>query len=147
MLLKLHLSMSGSSALKVVCALIFEKGLVLATRRDPRRSFPLMWEFPGGKLENGELPEEALHRELEEELKLKVEVLEPLPTVNYQNDGHHIELIPYLCRPAQRHAPVPVDHVEVRWIQADEADHLTWAPADIPLVGQLKQLALLTHHE
>ena len=127
-------SMSKSVQLKVVCGLIFHEGRVLATRRDPRRAFPLMWEFPGGKLENGEAPAEALHRELEEELRLKVEILQAADPVEYTGDGHHLVLIPFICRPAQAQAPTPLDHVEIRWIGNNEATGLTWAPADIPLV-------------
>jgi 8-oxo-dGTP diphosphatase len=130
----------SSTPLRVVCGLIYANGRILATRREPGRSFPLMWEFPGGKLEDGELPEAALHRELEEELKLKVEVLNPVEPVHYQANGHHIELIPFVCVPEQWQAPVPVDHAEIRWIQPNETDHLTWAPADIPLLEQLESL-------
>ena len=130
----------STQPLRVVCGLIYQDGRVLATRRDPGRSFPLLWEFPGGKLEDGESPEAALHRELEEELLLKVEVLKAVEPVDYKENGHHIALIPFICQPAQEHAPVPVDHVEIRWISTDDTDQLTWAPADIPLVRQLANL-------
>ena len=89
-------------------------------------------------MEDAESPEAALHRELEEELSLRVEVLQALDPLIYQADGHHIELIPFLCRPAQAHGIAPHDHVEARWIRAEEADSLEWAPADIPLVESLR---------
>jgi 8-oxo-dGTP diphosphatase len=129
----------SSQALNVVCALVFSGGRVLAARRDHQRSFPLMWEFPGGKLEDGEAAEDALHRELEEELSLKVDIIRALPVLEFKQEGHHIALIPLLCPPAQKQAPVPLDHVEIRWILPGESDRLTWAPADIPLVEQLNQ--------
>jgi len=133
--------MQNSSPLNVACALIFQDGRVLATRRDPRRSFPLHWEFPGGKLEAGESGEAALHRELEEELKLPVEAIRPLKPVEYAENGHHIRLHPFACRPARPWAPVPVDHVEIRWVTPEEALQLTWAPADIPLLQELNTYA------
>ncbi|MEX0330349.1 MAG: (deoxy)nucleoside triphosphate pyrophosphohydrolase [Puniceicoccaceae bacterium] len=133
--------------MRVVCALIFHQGQLLATRRDPKRHFPLLWEFPGGKLEDGEMPEDALHRELEEELQLKVEVLKPLPGVEYEGDGFELMLLPFVCRPAQPVAPVPLDHVEIRWIEPEWAEHLTWAPPDIPLISQLKDLSPSNDHE
>ena len=139
--------MAETSPLQVVCGLIFHEGRLLATRRDPRRHFPLLWEFPGGKLEDGEAPEAALHRELEEELDLKVAVARALPGEHYRGDGFQLLLLPFICRPAQTSAPVPLDHVEIRWIEPDWADRLTWAPPDIPLVARLKELAQTTNHE
>ncbi len=129
--------MPDNELLNVVCGLIESRGRILATRRDPRRSFPLLWEFPGGKVEPEEEPESALHRELREELKLEIEIIEPLPPVEYREDGHFIRLIPFRCRPALDWAPVPLDHCEIRWVSADEALQLTWAPADIPLLKHL----------
>ena len=129
-----------SDPLKVVCGLVFHGDRVLATRRDLTRSFPHLWEFPGGKLEDGEDAATALHRELEEELRLEVEILKGLAPVAYRENGHHLSLIPFICRSRQLHAPVPLDHIEIRWVQRDHAHHLTWAPADIPLVMQLSTL-------
>ena len=132
--------MLNSSSLRVVCGLIFNGGRVLATRRDPSRGFPLYWEFPGGKLEDGESSEEAIHRELEEELSLKVSITAALEPVHYHDADHNICLIPFTCHPDQTHGPIPRDHVEIRWITPNEGQQLTWAPADIPLVEQLNDL-------
>jgi 8-oxo-dGTP diphosphatase len=133
--------------LQVACALICFDGRVLATRRDPGRAFPLLWEFPGGKIEPDESAEAALHRELAEELSLKVRILRPLEPVNYRGNGNHLSpdqnhlsLIPFLGEPAQEQAPVPHEHVEMRWIRPAEAQQLEWAPADLPLVRQLPEL-------
>lgn len=127
-------------ALQVACALVFQSGRLLATRRDPARAFPLKWEFPGGKLEDGESAEVALHRELEEELQLKVRIIEALEPVSFRDDGNFIDLIPFACRADQAHAPRPVDHVEIRWLVPGEAASLDWAPADIPLLERLPGL-------
>jgi 8-oxo-dGTP diphosphatase len=132
--------MAPSAPVHVVCGLIFHEGHVLATRRDPRRALPLFWEFPGGKLEQGESPEEALHRELEEELMLRVRINRALGPVTQRDESGHIRLIPFHCTVDQPFAPVPLDHGEIRWVRLEEARQLTWAPADIPLVDQLEDL-------
>lgn len=128
--------------LRVVCGLLFFQGRLLVTRRDPRRSFPLLWEFPGGKVEPEEEPMAALHRELEEELALRVDGLRALDPVRYRAPGHAIDLLPFVGRPAQAHGPVPLDHVEIRWIRPEEAGSLEWAPADRPLLPLLASLAM-----
>jgi 8-oxo-dGTP diphosphatase len=127
-------------SLQVVCALVFHGDRLLVTRRDPARAFPLKWEFPGGKLEDGESPEAALHRELEEELQLKVRIIEALEPVRFRDDGNRIDLMPFVCRPDQAHGPRPIDHVEIRWLECAETAHLDWAPADVPLLEQLPEL-------
>lgn len=123
--------------IQVVCAIIRHDGRVLAARRDPGRSSPLLWEFPGGKVEEGEEPQAALLRELREELRLCVVVERQMDTVHYRADDVSLDLIPFVCRPNQAEAPVPLEHSELRWVDADSARNLTWAPADIPLVVQL----------
>jgi 8-oxo-dGTP diphosphatase len=130
----------SDSALQVVCALIIHGDRLLATRRDPSRAFPLKWEFPGGKLEPGESAEAALHRELEEELDFRVRITKSLEPVRFRENGHCLDLIPFLCQPDQAHAPRPVDHVEIRWLAVDSLATLDWAPADVPLLEQLPGL-------
>lgn len=132
--------MSKTKEMIVVCGIVIQGERVLACRRDPSRHFPLMWEFPGGKVEHGESSEEALHRELEEELRLSVRIMKELDPVFYQGDGFSLRLLPFLCQPAQASGPLPLDHVELRWITVDESRQLTWAPADIPLVNNLQNL-------
>ena len=124
----------------VACALIVSNGRVLATRRDASGSNPLMWEFPGGKVESGESPEAALLRELKEALHLRAEIISALEPVPWQGQGPDITLHPFICLPVQEFAPVPVDHTEIRWIRPEEASQLTWAPADQPLVEILSTL-------
>jgi len=130
--------MVSSTPLEVVCAIILHKDRILVTRRDNNGSFPLHWEFPGGKIEDGESAEAALLRELQEELQVRAKILRGMDAALYKENGHHIRLIPYLCQLDQKLAPVPVDHGEIRWIARDELSRLTWAPADIPLVDQLE---------
>ena len=132
--------MSQIQPLEVVCGIVVQDGRFLACRRDPSRHFPLLWEFPGGKLETGESAEAALHREFDEELRLKVILLKQLPVADFDGGDFTLRLIPFLCRPAQDASPIPLDHVELRWVKVDESRQLTWAPADIPLVENLENL-------
>ena len=138
--------MQSASPLEVVCAIIRLDRKVLAARRDPARQYPLMWEFPGGKIDPGETAEAAVHRELLEELRLKVRILQKLEPVDFEDGDFSVRLLPFLCQPDQATAPVPVDHVEVRWITVEQSRQLTWAPADIPLVDNLENL-LNTNNE
>lgn len=123
--------------LQVVCGIIVYRKRILATRRDPGRAYPLLWEFPGGKVEQGESNEAALKRELREELGLDVVILKPLEPVHHQVDGNHLTLIPFLCEAAEDRAPVLHEHVEMRWMQPGDLRLLEWAPADIPIVEAL----------
>ena len=104
-----------------------------------------LWEFPGGKIEPDESAEEALHRELDEELKLKVEIINPLDPVVHKDEDTNIRLIPFLCKPAQQNGPIPIDHIEIRWIKLEQSGQLTWAPADIPLVRKLSTIQISNH--
>ncbi len=139
--------MPSASPVNVVCGILFHDGRVLVTRRSDSGRYPLVWEFPGGKVEPDESPEAALHRELAEELDLAIRELIPIEPVSYKERDFSISLIPFVCKPDQSAGPVPHDHVEIRWIPVDEALQLTWAPADIPLVDKLEDLFALYDHE
>ncbi|MEX0322014.1 MAG: (deoxy)nucleoside triphosphate pyrophosphohydrolase [Puniceicoccaceae bacterium] len=130
--------MPSQEPVQVVCGIIHYNGQVLATRRNSAGRYPLLWEFPGGKVEADESPESALHRELKEELDFDVCEVTPLEWVNYVDRDFSITLIPFVCKPAQTEGPVPHEHSEVRWIDPADALQLTWAPADIPLVENLE---------
>jgi 8-oxo-dGTP diphosphatase len=139
--------MSPEESVQVVCGIILHGNRVLATRRGHGGRYPLIWEFPGGKVESGESPQNALVRELIEELNLAVCNLRSLDPVHYIDSDFSINLIPFACKPDQSEGPVPHDHVEIRWITALEALQLTWAPADIPLVDKLPELIKLYENE
>jgi 8-oxo-dGTP diphosphatase len=125
------------SPLEVVCGIIRHKEQILATRRSPDQALPLLWEFPGGKIEKGESGEAALHRELEEELSLRVKILKALNPVEHRGSGHHITLIPFLCESVGETAPVLHEHAEMRWLDLSDLPDLEWAPADVPIVEDL----------
>jgi 8-oxo-dGTP diphosphatase len=124
--------------LEVVCGIIKSpNGKILACRRGLNRHLGGLWEFPGGKVDPGETPQEALARELLEELGITVSVGEPLTAVVEWTDGAvSIRLSGFFCEIIQGE-PVAHEHEEIRWCEAADLRGLEWANADIPLVDEL----------
>lgn len=118
------------SRLAVVGAIILNsnKQLLLA-QRPPGKHLAGLWEFPGGKIEGGESPTEALHRELGEELMLKVEVLHDLGAYPYDYDQGPIQLRIFVVQ-ALNEPKTSVDVQVFRWIKAKQIDPEILAPAD-----------------
>jgi 8-oxo-dGTP diphosphatase len=119
----------------VVCAIIEQDNLVLCALRSEQMSLPGKWEFPGGKLELNELPEDALIREIEEELNVSIEIVESLQISDYSYvPGKVIRLIPFKCVIQNNEIPVAADHAELRWVKKEDLMNLNWAEADVPIV-------------
>jgi 8-oxo-dGTP diphosphatase len=122
----------------VVCAIIEQDGLVLCALRSEHMSLPGKWEFPGGKLEANELPEEALIREINEELNIEIKIIEALPIAEHAYIPEKtIQLIPFRCVIVSDETPTPTEHSELRWMKKDDLLQLDWAAADIPIVLNL----------
>jgi 8-oxo-dGTP diphosphatase len=126
---------------EVVGAVLVDDGRILAARRGPAMSQPDMWEFPGGKIEAGESPEQALRRELIEELGCTVEVGERLESTTHVYDFGVVTLTTYFCR-LMAGVPEPTEHSELRWVAPEALGELDWAPADIPAVQYLQSAGL-----
>lgn len=124
--------------IKVVGAVLVHDGRVFAAKRGPGKSMAGYWEFPGGKVEAGETPEDALARELREELQIEVAVGEFLVTAPHEADTAVIELSTYLCT-IKDGVPVLTEHEESRWLPVSELCDVEWAPADIPTVELLRE--------
>jgi len=124
--------------IEVVCAVIVGKtGDVLVCRRDFNRHLGGKWEFPGGKVHQGESGSDALLREIREELGIGIEVGEQLKSVVEWTDGDvSIRLIGFRCEIAEGE-PVALEHEEIRWCEFSELRGLDWAEADVPLVAEL----------
>jgi 8-oxo-dGTP diphosphatase len=126
----------------VACGLIYRNGSVLAALRGPGRALAHHWEFPGGKLEPGESPASALHRELREELGIEIRILGELDGHLHSDSSPPIRLLPFLCVLKGPASPQPQEHLSLTWVTAISALSLTWAPADLPLVQTLDGLIL-----
>lgn len=127
--------------LVAACALIDEAGRVLLCRRPPGRAMAGLWEFPGGKVEAGETPEQALIRELAEELGLTVRpaCLAPYVFASHAYPGFHLLMPLYLCRRWEG-VPVPREGQELRWVHPAELADYRMPPADLPLIPHLRDL-------
>jgi len=97
-------------------------------------SMPLKWEFPGGKIHEGETPEECLRRELIEELGITVRIGPALPPTVHQYPDFTITLYPFVCA-IESGDLIPQEHAEVAWLRPEELPLLDWADADRPVVN------------
>lgn len=117
-------------SLRVVCAVIEQRGCIMAARRSSKMPYAGKWEFPGGKVQQGESDEAALMRELHEELGLlKIMIRLALPVVRRPG----IELVPFLCS-LQGETAKPLEHDLVRWIRLVDAEQLDWLEPDIDII-------------
>ena len=126
-----------NKTVNVVAGAIVSAGRLFATERG-YGDWAGWWEFPGGKIEPGEAPEEALRRELREELSLEIRVGEEVARVEYDYPKFHLSMRLYLCEPLGE--PVLKEHTAARWLNADELESVRWLPADrdvIPLIPSL----------
>ena len=124
--------------IQVVAAVLFWQGKVLCVQRaeHEREYVSLKWEFPGGKIEVGESREEALVREIREELSVDIEVSEFLMTVEHTYPDFHLTMHVFKCVLDQGEITLN-EHVALKWLSIDELDQLDWAAADIPVVKSL----------
>ncbi|WKD61589.1 CTP pyrophosphohydrolase [Corynebacterium ciconiae DSM 44920] len=119
--------------IRVTGAVLQRDGKILAAQRGQDKSLGGFWEFPGGKIEEGETPEQSLARELKEELLIDASIEEHITTTRYEYDFAIIELSTYVCK-LQSGEPTLTEHEQVRWVGPEGLKELEWAPADIPTV-------------
>ncbi len=124
--------------IKVTAAIIVENGKVLIAKRKPPGRMPGMWEFPGGKIEDGETPKQCLKRELHEELEIDVVVGDYFATSLHKYDFYTVELMAYRVKIVAGEIKLN-DHAEVAWVEADGLGRYEFAPADIPFVDMIRR--------
>ena len=123
--------------IEVVAAIIVQDNMVFATQRG-YGDFKDGWEFPGGKVESGESPQEALVREIEEELDTTIEVGEHLCTVEYDYPKFHLTMHCYICSIVDG-ALTLLEHEAARWLKREELWTVEWLPADVDVVKALEK--------
>lgn len=127
-------------SVEVVAAIIVDSGRILATQRG-YGDFAGGWEFPGGKVEKGESNEEALVREIHEELNACIEVEKLLVTVEYQYPSFYLIMHCYISH--LESGITLLEHQAAKWVSKDDIDSLEWLPADIEVVDAIKQSGVL----
>ncbi|MGI6220523.1 MAG: (deoxy)nucleoside triphosphate pyrophosphohydrolase [Coriobacteriales bacterium] len=128
-------------SIDVVAAIICHEGTVFATQRG-YGDFAGKWEFPGGKIEPGETPEEALVREIQEELETTIEVDSLLTTVDYDYDTFHLHMQCFLAHVKSGHLHL-TEHSSARWLDGNTIDDVEWLPADVQVIEAIKRQGLL----
>lgn len=124
--------------IEVVAAVIKRGDKIFATQRG-YGEFKDYWEFPGGKIETGESAEDALHREIMEELDAKIKIVSKIDTIEYDYPDFHITLHCFLCTLAHEHIELK-EHEAAKWLSAELLDSVSWLPADMTLIEKLKEL-------
>lgn len=113
-----------------------EEMKILAALRSPEMTLPNYWEFPGGKIEQGESKQEALKREIREELGCTIDVFEQVEDTTYEYEKFIVRLETFMAK-VTNGVPKVSEHAELKWISRQELKTLNWAPADIPAIQKL----------
>ena len=128
--------------LEVCCAVIVRDRSVLATRRSKDMPHPLKWEFPGGKIKEGESPQACIIREIREELGVNIRVLDILSPLVHQYPGRSVRLLPLHCEISEAEETkeiVLAEHCEWQWVECRDLDGVDWLEADLGVVEQLRK--------
>lgn len=121
----------------VVGAVITRDGLVMCAQRGDDGNLPGLWEFPGGKIEQGESKQAALMREITEELGCTVEVGREVTTTTHEYEFGEVTLTTFYCRLVAG-TPKLTEHASIKWLPPDELETIPWAPADIPAIALIR---------
>ncbi|MFD1032484.1 (deoxy)nucleoside triphosphate pyrophosphohydrolase [Metaplanococcus flavidus] len=120
----------------VVGAVITKNGKILCAQRGFEKALPGLWEFPGGKIESEETPQQALEREIQEEMHIEIGIGEQVEHTVYEYDFGIVHLTTFYCR-LVKGEPVLTEHIAIQWLKPLELERLEWAPADIPAIEKL----------
>lgn len=123
--------------IEVVAAIIVKDHKVFATQRG-YGEWKDFWEFPGGKIDAGETPEEALCREIKEELDTEIAVDKLFTTINYDYPTFNITMHCYLCT-IENGSLTLLEHEAAKWLSLEQLDSVTWLPADLLVIAELQK--------
>ncbi|MCF0059523.1 (deoxy)nucleoside triphosphate pyrophosphohydrolase [Dyadobacter sp. CY356] len=118
---------------RVPCAIIEHDGKVLAGQRSAALSFPLQWEFPGGKQEENENDEETLFREIREELDVDIEIIQKLPVTIKDQGWREIILVPFVCK-LRTFEMTLSEHEQIMWLDPQDLLSLNWTSGDLDII-------------
>ncbi len=122
--------------IEVVAAIIRKDDKIFATQRG-YGEWKDWWEFPGGKMETGEIPEEALRREIWEELETRIVVENLVETVEWDYPQFHLSMHCYLCHVESGHLELK-EHEAAKWLNKDELENVNWLPADLKVIEKVR---------
>ncbi len=119
----------------VTCAIIESDNQVLVVQRSEKMKLPLKWEFPGGKIEQGESEQDCLKREIKEELNIQIELVKKLTPSPFYYPNIFIELIPFIAKQVGGELKLN-EHADFKYLDKSELLNLDWAEADVPVVKE-----------
>jgi 8-oxo-dGTP diphosphatase len=126
------------AVVRVPCAIIEHEGKVLAGQRSAALSFPLKWEFPGGKQEKNETDEETLVREILEELNAEIQIIQKLPITSKDQGWREILLVPFVCKLKSNNITL-TEHEQILWLSPEDLPILDWTEADLGVIESYYQ--------
>lgn len=124
--------------IEVVAAIFIKEDKIFCAQRSNKGHLPFKWELPGGKVEEGESHNDALKREIYEELDTVIEVKDYYMTVKHHYKAFHLTMHAYFCEIIKGDLELK-EHIDSCWLTAKQLDNLDWAAADIPIVRRLKK--------
>ena len=124
-------------SIEVVAAVIQHRGRIFATQRG-YGEFKDGWEFPGGKIEPNETPQQALRREIKEELDTDIEVKDLIDTIDYDYPTFHLTMHCFWCTVKSGKLEL-LEHEDAKWLTKEELERVDWLPADLQLISKIQQ--------